>query len=85
MRTNKAAALAKFLERKLQEPDGLASINPDLVEIAVQNAKRTVLPSCNFLLYTIPFLLLFFIVVIFFSLISSFNLVPTSSTDVVIF
>ncbi|KAK9992317.1 hypothetical protein SO802_027302 [Lithocarpus litseifolius] len=47
LRTNKAAALAKFLERKLQEPDGLASINPDLVEIAVQNAKRTVLPSCG--------------------------------------
>ncbi|KAK4586775.1 hypothetical protein RGQ29_023794 [Quercus rubra] len=47
LRTNKAAALAKFLERKLQEPDGLASINPDLVEVAVQNAKRTVLPSCG--------------------------------------
>ncbi|XP_075653533.1 uncharacterized protein LOC142623933 [Castanea sativa] len=47
LRTNKAAALAKFLERKLQEPHGLASINPDLVEIAVQNAKRTVLPTCG--------------------------------------
>ncbi|KAG6668139.1 uncharacterized protein LOC122318983 [Carya illinoinensis] len=43
LRTNKAAALAKFLERKLQEPNGLASINPDLLEIAVQNAKHTVL------------------------------------------
>uniref|UniRef100_A0A2N9FVB6 Uncharacterized protein n=1 Tax=Fagus sylvatica TaxID=28930 RepID=A0A2N9FVB6_FAGSY len=44
LRTNKAAALAKFLERKLQDPNGLASINPDLVQLAVQNAKRTVLP-----------------------------------------
>ncbi|XP_054786437.1 uncharacterized protein LOC129292811 [Prosopis cineraria] len=40
--TNKAAALAKFLERKLKEPDGLASINPDLLELAVNNAKQTV-------------------------------------------
>uniref|UniRef100_A0A5B7B9M1 Uncharacterized protein n=1 Tax=Davidia involucrata TaxID=16924 RepID=A0A5B7B9M1_DAVIN len=40
--TNKAAALAKFLERKLQEPSGLASINPDLLELAVKNAKETV-------------------------------------------
>ncbi|KAI9128902.1 hypothetical protein K1719_000385 [Acacia pycnantha] len=43
--TNKAAALAKFLERKLKEPDGLASINPDLLEVAVNNAKQTVLGS----------------------------------------
>ncbi|GLT60857.1 hypothetical protein SLA2020_336020 [Shorea laevis] len=43
LRTNKAAALAKFLERKLKEPSGLASINPDLLELAVQNAKQTVL------------------------------------------
>lgn len=43
--TNKAAALAKFLERKLQEPNGLASINPDLLELAVKNAKDTVLAS----------------------------------------
>ncbi|XP_062150299.1 uncharacterized protein LOC133858855 isoform X2 [Alnus glutinosa] len=43
LRTNKAAALAKFLERKLKEPSGLASINPDLLELAVQNAKHTVL------------------------------------------
>ncbi|GKC48677.1 hypothetical protein Tco_1071422, partial [Tanacetum coccineum] len=28
MKTNKAAALAKFLERKSQEPSGLSSINP---------------------------------------------------------
>lgn len=48
MRTNKAAALAKFLERKLQEPDGLASINPDLVELAVQNAKHAVLSGIFF-------------------------------------
>ncbi|KAK7329410.1 hypothetical protein VNO77_23577 [Canavalia gladiata] len=40
--TNKAAALAKFLERKLKEPNGLASINPDLLELAVNNAKQTV-------------------------------------------
>ncbi|XP_024022648.1 uncharacterized protein LOC21406316 isoform X2 [Morus notabilis] len=43
--TNKAAALAKFLERKLQDPNGLASINPDLLELAVKNAKDTVLAS----------------------------------------
>lgn len=40
--TNKAAALAKFLERKLKDPNGLASINPDLLELAVNNAKQTV-------------------------------------------
>ncbi|XAR57107.1 hypothetical protein NMG60_11025134 [Bertholletia excelsa] len=40
--TNKAAALAKFLERKLQEPSGLASIKPELLERAVKNAKDTV-------------------------------------------
>ncbi|XP_059632709.1 uncharacterized protein LOC132275266 [Cornus florida] len=40
--TNKAAALAKFLERKLQDPNGLASINPDILELAVKNAKDTV-------------------------------------------
>lgn len=42
LKTNKAAALAKFLERKLQEPGGLTSINPDLLELAVKNAKDTV-------------------------------------------
>ncbi|KAL6517143.1 hypothetical protein OROHE_017849 [Orobanche hederae] len=42
MKTNKAAALAKFLERKLQEPNGLAYVNPKLVELAVKNAKETV-------------------------------------------
>nr|GEZ74966.1 protein PXR1 [Tanacetum cinerariifolium] len=42
MKTNKAAALAKFLERKSQEPSGLSSINPKLVELAVKNAKETV-------------------------------------------
>ncbi|KZV24017.1 hypothetical protein F511_08978 [Dorcoceras hygrometricum] len=42
VKTNKAAALAKFLERKLQEPNGLASVNPKLVELAVKNAKQTV-------------------------------------------
>lgn len=43
--TNKAAALAKFLERKLKEPDGLSSINPDILELAVKNAKDTVFSS----------------------------------------
>ncbi|XP_022721944.1 nucleolar protein 58 [Durio zibethinus] len=43
--TNKAAALAKFLERKLQDPNGLSSINPDLLELAVNNAKATVFQS----------------------------------------
>ncbi|KAI3443148.1 uncharacterized protein J3R85_000038 [Psidium guajava] len=43
--TNKAAALAKFLERKLQEPRGLASIDPNLVELAVKNAKHCVTSS----------------------------------------
>ncbi|KAL5785240.1 hypothetical protein ACOSQ2_007632 [Xanthoceras sorbifolium] len=43
--TNKAAALAKFLERKLKDPDGLSSINPDLLELAVKNARDTVLTS----------------------------------------
>ncbi|KAL7104985.1 hypothetical protein ACP275_07G016500 [Erythranthe tilingii] len=42
MKTNKAAALAKFLERKLQEPNGLASLDPKLVELAVKDAKQTV-------------------------------------------
>ncbi|KAL7210418.1 hypothetical protein ACSBR1_031889 [Camellia fascicularis] len=40
--TNKVVALAKFLERKLREPNGLASIKPELVEPAVKNAKDTV-------------------------------------------
>ncbi|KAG8099145.1 hypothetical protein GUJ93_ZPchr0013g37561 [Zizania palustris] len=40
--TNKSAALAKFLERKLQQPDGLDSLNPDLVKLAVKNAKETI-------------------------------------------
>ncbi|KAK7412956.1 hypothetical protein VNO78_04745 [Psophocarpus tetragonolobus] len=43
--TNKAAALAKFLERKLKDPNGLASINPNLLELAVNNAKQTVYAS----------------------------------------
>ncbi|URD83926.1 hypothetical protein MUK42_16373 [Musa troglodytarum] len=45
MTTNKAAALAKFLERKLQQPDGLNSLDPNLVELAVKNAKETVVAS----------------------------------------
>ncbi|CAL5385012.1 unnamed protein product [Camellia sinensis] len=43
--TNKVAALAKFLERKLQEPNGLASMKPELVELAVKNAKDTITAS----------------------------------------
>ncbi|KAJ8565963.1 hypothetical protein K7X08_008539 [Anisodus acutangulus] len=42
MKTNKAAALAKFLERKLQDPKGLSSLDPRLIELAVKNAKDTV-------------------------------------------
>ncbi|KAL2341737.1 hypothetical protein Fmac_009677 [Flemingia macrophylla] len=45
--TNKAAALAKFLERKLKDPNGLASINPDLLQVAVNNAKQTVYASTS--------------------------------------
>ncbi|CAI9779768.1 unnamed protein product [Fraxinus pennsylvanica] len=45
VKTNKAAALAKFLERKLQDPNGLASVDPKLVELAVKNAKQTVQSS----------------------------------------
>ncbi|CAI9283821.1 unnamed protein product [Lactuca saligna] len=45
MKTSKAAALAKFLERKSQEPSGLCSINPKLLELAVKNAKETVRAS----------------------------------------
>lgn len=43
MATNKAAALAKFLKRKLNEPGGAASLDPALVERAVDNAKATAL------------------------------------------
>ncbi|XP_017216361.1 uncharacterized protein LOC108193996 [Daucus carota subsp. sativus] len=42
LKTNKGAALAKFLERKLQDPNALASINPQLLELAVKNAKETI-------------------------------------------
>lgn len=45
LKTNKAAALAKFLERKLQKPNGLASVDPRLVELAVKNAQETVQSS----------------------------------------
>ncbi|KAL7592748.1 hypothetical protein Lser_V15G31655 [Lactuca serriola] len=46
MKTNKVVAVAKFLERKSQEPSGLSSINSKLVELAVKNAKETV-RACN--------------------------------------
>lgn len=58
MTTNKAAALAKFLERKLKEPDGLSSINPDVLELAVKNAQDSVLASIFFfvfLSFLVPF------------------------------
>ena len=53
LKTNKGAALAKFLERKLQDPNALASINPQLLELAVQNAKETIRGSllCLLLLH----------------------------------
>eukprot|EP00246_Nothoceros_aenigmaticus_P001114 TRINITY_DN11470_c0_g1_i1.p1 TRINITY_DN11470_c0_g1~~TRINITY_DN11470_c0_g1_i1.p1 ORF type:complete len:167 (-),score=28.87 TRINITY_DN11470_c0_g1_i1:23-523(-) len=40
--TNKAAALAKFLQRKLDQPGGLDSLDPALVERAVLSAKSVV-------------------------------------------
>ncbi|CAB4293325.1 unnamed protein product [Prunus armeniaca] len=43
--TNKAAALAKFLERKLQDPSGLDNINPHLVERAVQTPNAPFSPD----------------------------------------
>lgn len=45
MTTNKAAALAKFLKRKMQQPEGLSSINPELLELAIKNAKEAVYAS----------------------------------------
>lgn len=46
LKTNKAAALAKFLERKLhQDPNALSSINPQILDLAVRNAKASVLSS----------------------------------------
>ena len=45
--TNKAAALAKFLKRKLNEPGGAASLDPALVERAVDNAKATALAGID--------------------------------------
>ncbi|KAK6803561.1 hypothetical protein RDI58_001345 [Solanum bulbocastanum] len=45
MKTNKAAALAKFLDRKLQDPSGLSSLDPRLIELAVKNAKHTLQAS----------------------------------------
>lgn len=51
LKTNKGAALAKFLERKLQDPTALASINPQLLELAVKNAKETIRGPCPFRCY----------------------------------
>lgn len=39
--TNKAAALAKFLQRKLETSSGSLGLDPALVEAAVENAKAT--------------------------------------------
>ena len=47
MATNKAAALAKFLKRKLNEPGGAAALDPDLVERAVENAKATAIAGID--------------------------------------
>ncbi|KAH7351745.1 hypothetical protein KP509_19G012900 [Ceratopteris richardii] len=44
--TNKAAALAKFLQRKL-ETSGSVSLNPTLVEAAVENAKASLHGTTN--------------------------------------
>lgn len=46
MKTNKAAALAKFLERKLQDPNVLSSIDPDLIELAVKNSRHIISSEC---------------------------------------
>ncbi|XP_038890855.1 uncharacterized protein LOC120080295 [Benincasa hispida] len=44
LKTNKAAALAKFLKRKLhQDPNALSSIDPQILDLAVRNAKASVL------------------------------------------
>ncbi|PPR89766.1 hypothetical protein GOBAR_AA30919 [Gossypium barbadense] len=40
--TNKAATLVKFLKRKLQDPNGMSSINPQLLELVVNKAKATI-------------------------------------------
>ncbi|XP_022138293.1 uncharacterized protein LOC111009505 [Momordica charantia] len=46
IKTNKAAALAKFLHRKLhQDPHGFSSIDPNILDLAVRNAKATLLSS----------------------------------------
>eukprot|EP00245_Coleochaete_scutata_P008949 TRINITY_DN2838_c0_g1_i1.p1 TRINITY_DN2838_c0_g1~~TRINITY_DN2838_c0_g1_i1.p1 ORF type:complete len:164 (-),score=34.60 TRINITY_DN2838_c0_g1_i1:187-678(-) len=42
--TNKAAALSRFLQRKLATPGG-AALDPDLVQKAVENAKATISSS----------------------------------------
>ena len=44
MATNKAAALAKFLKRKLESGEG-TTLNPKLVELAVKNAKESLHPG----------------------------------------
>ncbi|XP_038706782.1 uncharacterized protein LOC120002207 [Tripterygium wilfordii] len=45
--TNKAAALAKFLERKLQDPNGLSFIDPGILDRAVENARHAVFASTS--------------------------------------
>ena len=46
MATNKAAALAKFLKRKLENGEG-TTLNPRLVEMAVKNAKESLNPGVS--------------------------------------
>ncbi|KAJ7542458.1 hypothetical protein O6H91_10G107600 [Diphasiastrum complanatum] len=41
--TNKAAALSKFLKRKLDGAAGASSLDPALVEVAVNNAKASLI------------------------------------------
>lgn len=41
LKTNKAAALAKFLDRKSQDATGLASLDPLLIQLAVKNALQS--------------------------------------------
>ncbi|RID41783.1 hypothetical protein BRARA_J01715 [Brassica rapa] len=48
MKTNKEAALAKFLERKLQDPNVLSSIDPDLIELAVKNSRHIISSEWDF-------------------------------------
>ncbi|KAL7260006.1 hypothetical protein ACSBR1_005797 [Camellia fascicularis] len=86
--TDKAAALAKFLERKLQEPNGLASIKPVLVELAIKNAKDTVNASGLTGPVFTPRLSIYWDVVVFvggvLDLFPSYHLSSKDTTDAVV-